>query len=94
MEHKHLERKVVKILEEHEDARGNDNKLYYYFFKEEYGTSDLKKISKMSINKFASVSRYRQKIQNEMPWLRADEITQKYRKKREEKFKEELRNNL
>lgn len=91
---KELQNKVEKILTEHIDARGNDNKLYYYFFLQEYGTTDLKEISEMSINKFASVSRLRQKIQNEMPWLRANEITQTYRKKREEKFREELRGYL
>ena len=85
---------VRRILTQHEETRGNDNMLYYYFFLEEYGTTSLAEIKDFEYNKFASVSRLRQKIQNECPFLRPSEYTQERRRVMEENYRTKISKEL
>lgn len=86
--------KVEKILLEHIDARGNDNALYYYYFRDYVGTTNLAVIKDMRVDKFVTLARIRRLVEKHNPFLAADVITQKGRKARQDNILATLRNTL
>lgn len=81
---------VLTLLEKYPSTRGNDNELYYQFFKAKYGTTDLNDIRKSTTDEFVSVVRYRRLLQKLNPFLLPSKNVQKQRLAREGRFKEEL----
>ena len=85
---KELKETVIKILEESEKARANDNYLIYRTFKAMRWSTDLKEIAKEGENRFDAISRIRRKAQETNPSLLPRKQITRRRKAREEKFKE------
>ena len=82
---------VTEILEQDEEARGNDNYLIYKVFKQMGWSTDLREIAKGTKNKFESISRARRKAQELNPMLLPAEKVVARRRELEEETRIEMR---
>ena len=82
---------VLKILQEEELARSNDNYLILRVYETLGLPTDLRDIARTSTNKFESIRRWRAKLQEINPYLRPRVQTSRRRKAMEEKYREEMR---
>ena len=88
---KEIREVVYEILTQSEEARGNDNYLIYKVFQIMGWSTDLKDIANSRKNRFETIRRYRQKIQETNPQLQADEFVMKRRDAYESIKREEMR---
>lgn len=82
--------KVRAIMVAMPMTRGDDIELIIQYFSRYYDI-DLSAIRGMKSNEFASVCRYRQKVQQLDPTLRGTKFVSKSRETREKKWREEMR---
>ena len=88
---KEIRQAVYQVLTQSEEARGNDNYLIYKVFEMMGWSTDLKDIANSRKNRFETIRRYRQKIQETNPSLQPDEFILKRRNAYEAIKREEMR---
>ena len=84
----------MDVLESSRLARNNDIECIYLTLKKLDMPTDIKDLRYLESNIFESIRRQRQHIQENIPFLAADENTRRNRKRKEEHVKERIKKSL
>ena len=85
---------VMDVLKSSRLARNNDIECIYLTLKKLDMPTDIKDLRYLESNIFESIRRQRQLIQENIPFLAADENTRRNRKRKEDYVKERIKKSL
>lgn len=85
---------VMDVLKSSRLARNNDIECIYLTLRKLDMPTDIKDLRYLESNIFESIRRQRQLIQENIPFLAADENTRRNRKRKEDYVKERIKKSL
>lgn len=85
---------VMDVLKTSRLARNNDIECIYLTLKKLDMPTDIKELRDLNGNIFETIRRQRQKLQENIPFLAADENTRRNRKRKEEDVKEKVKRSI